>query len=200
MLFIELFVRQNVLDADQRRQVAQGFLGSMSGGEDGMEGAAAEIFASQFQVVVHEPETWVMGDRLLDADGPSPYMVRVHTPGPWRKDMGEYVIAAFTKVITDVDPEAAVQVHVLGVPEGSIGVGGKAMTSAALVEMMNEPLKQDYAEGKALKDPMCDMLVSPDTAPTLEWEGTLYGFCCEGCRTEFIAKKEKEKGREEARA
>ncbi|MFI0351694.1 YHS domain-containing protein [Actinomadura sp. 9N407] len=191
MLFIELFVPENALDADQRRQVAQGFLGSMTGGEGGMEGASADIFASQFHVVVHEPETWVRGERLLDGDGPSPYLVRVHTPGPWRKDMSEYVITAFTKLITDVDPDAAVQVHVLGVPEGGIGVRGEAKTSAALVEMMNEPLEQAYAEGRALKDPMCDMLVSPDTAPTLEWEGTLYGFCCEGCRTEFIEKQEK---------
>jgi YHS domain-containing protein len=149
-------------------------------------------------VVVHEPETWVVGDRPLDGDGPYPYMVRVHTPGPWRKDISGHVIASFTRAVTDVDPDAAVQVHVLGVPEGGIGVRGEAKTSAALVDMMNEPLKQDYAEGRALKDPICDMLVSPDTAPTLEWEGTLYGFCCEGCREEFVRKQEKK--RESARA
>ncbi|XVQ10343.1 YHS domain-containing protein [Spirillospora sp. CA-255316] len=194
MLFIELFVPRDALDADRCRQVAQSLLGRMTGdGEEAMAGPAADVFASQFQVVVHRPETWVVGDRL--AGDPSPYMVRVHAPGPWRKDTSEHIIGAFTKAITDLDPGAAVQVHVLGVPEGSIGVRGEAKTSTELVEMMNDPLRQAHAEGRALLDPMCGMLVEPDKAPTLEYEGTLYGFCCEGCRTEFIAKKEKEAAR-----
>ncbi|WP_344593153.1 YHS domain protein [Actinomadura vinacea] len=196
MLFIELFVPQNALDADQCRRVAQSLLRHTAhDAEEEMEGPSAGIFASQFHVVVHRPETWVVGERPVGPGDPSPYMVRVHAPGPWRKDISAHIIGAFTKAITDVAPDAVVQMHVLGVPEGSIGVQGKPMTSAELVEMMNDPLRQAYAEGKALMDPMCGMLVELGKAPALEHEGTLYGFCCEGCRTEFIAKKEKEAAR-----
>ncbi|MEW2352459.1 YHS domain protein [Spirillospora sp. NPDC029432] len=202
MLFIELFVPPGRLDPARRRQIASSLLRNMTGDPDAdtaLDSRSGAVFASQFHVVVHRPETWVVGEQAVEPDGPAaPYMVRVHVPGPWRKDTSEHVITTFTQKIVEVDPEAAVQVHVLGVPEGSMGVRGEAKTSAALVEMMNEPLQQDYAEGKAVKDPMCDMLVSLDTAPTLEWEGTLYGFCCEGCRTEFVEKRRKE--REKARA
>ncbi|MFB4318991.1 YHS domain protein [Actinomadura sp. 21ATH] len=201
MLFIEIFVPPGRLDLSRRRRIASSLLRGMTGdpaAEEGLDGRSGAVFASRFHVVVHEPETWVVGESAVERGGPAPYMVRVHVPGPWRKDTSEYVIAAFTSRIVEVDPDADVQVHVLGVPEGSIGVRGEAKTSAALVEMMNEPLQQDYAEGKAVRDPMCDMLVPLDTAPTLEWEGTLYGFCCEGCRTEFVEKQRKK--REKARA
>jgi YHS domain-containing protein len=195
MMFIELFVPRNRLTADRRRKLAQGFMGSMTGAGEVMDERSEAVYASQFHVVVHEPEAWIVGDDPVGEDGPVPYMVRAHVPGPWRKDVSEHLITAFTRLILDEDPAAAVQVHVLGVTEGSIGVGGEAKTSAGLVEMMNEPLQQDLAEGRAVIDPMCDMIVPLATAPTLEWEGTLYGFCCEGCRTEFVEKKEKEVAR-----
>jgi YHS domain-containing protein len=188
MLFIELFVAKGHLTADRRRKIAQRFLSSMTKGEE-TDPRSQAVFNSQFHVVVHEPETWIVGEEPAEAGGS--YMVRVHVPGPWRKDTSEHVIAAFTQVILDEDPGAGVQVHVLGVPEGSMGVRGEPKTSADLVEMMNEPLQQDLAEGRAVVDPICDMIVPLATAPTLEWEGTLYGFCCEGCRTEFVKKQEK---------
>jgi len=198
MLFIELFVPQDGLGADRCRRVAQGLLVRMTGdGDEAMDRATAEIFASRFHVTVHRPESWVVGDRPAGdpADGPRPYLVRVHVPGPWRKDTAEHIIGAFTRAITEEDPDADVQVYVLGVPEGSIGVRGEVKTSTDLVEMMNAPLRDAYAEGKALLDPMCGVLVDPAKAPTLEYEGTLYGFCCQGCRTAFVAKKEKEAAR-----
>jgi YHS domain-containing protein len=199
MLFIELFVPKGRLDTDRRRKIAKGLLAAMAGaeeeGETGPDPRSVAVFNSYFHVVVHEPETWVVGEDLVSAGGPAPYMVRVHVPGPWRKDTAEHAIGRLTGAIVDEDPGAVVQVHVLGVAEGSFGVRGEPKTSAQLIEMMNEPLQQDLAEGRAVVDPVCDMIVPLATAPTLEWEGTLYGFCCPECRAEFVKKKEKEAAR-----
>lgn len=38
-----------------------------------------------------------------------------------------------------------------------------------------------------LKDPVCGMQVSPTSAHTAEHEGQTYAFCCDGCRTRFLA-------------
>ncbi|MFD0856153.1 YHS domain-containing protein [Actinomadura adrarensis] len=199
MLFIELFAPQGRLDADRRRKIAKGFLTAVAGTGD--EGEAAPdprsmaVFRSYFHVVVHEPETWVVGEDLVGADGPVPYLVRVQLPGSWRKDLSAHVIPEFTRVIVDADPGAAVQVQVLGVSEGSFGIRGEAVSSDRIVELMNEPVQQELAEGRSVVDPMCGVIVPLATAPVLEWEGTLYGFCCEGCLQEFVAKKEKEAAR-----
>jgi len=193
MMFTEVFVPKGRLTADRRRRLAQGFMGCMTGAGEEMDERQAAVFASQFQVVVHEPETWVVGSDL--AGDPPPYLVRVHVPGPWRKDTSEHIITTYTRLIVEEDPGAAVQVHVLGVADGSMGVRGEAKTSTGLVEMMNDPLRQDLAEGRAVVDPICDMIVMLDKAPTLEWEGTLYGFCCKDCRTEFVKRQEKKAAR-----
>ncbi|WP_160006362.1 heavy metal translocating P-type ATPase [Rhizobium sp. 18055] len=42
-----------------------------------------------------------------------------------------------------------------------------------------------------IRDPVCGMTVDPDTGkPSLEYEGRVYHFCCDGCRTKFEAAPE----------
>ena len=47
-------------------------------------------------------------------------------------------------------------------------------------------VKGENAAQKVI-DPVCGMSVDPATAPSAEYAGTTYFFCCESCRTKFIA-------------
>ncbi|RDI44425.1 YHS domain protein [Nocardia mexicana] len=206
MMFIELFLSEGALDPAQRRRVAQrlGTIHELGAGEpesggDEMAPRSAAVFASMFQVVVHEPQIWVAGESALTEQDPPHCLVRIHVPGPWRKDMSETLISYATRIVSDEfdDQELpyrrpTVQVHVVGVSEGSIGMLGKMVRSEDLVEMLSDPYRDDAAAGKALKDPMCGVLVPlDDSAVTIEIDGELYAFCCRGCRAEFVAKREK---------
>ncbi|MFG1946807.1 YHS domain protein [Nonomuraea sp. NPDC048826] len=195
MMFVELFTPWGNLDATGRRLVA-GRLGSLcelTGGGAPVGDGTAEVFRSMFQVVVHEPEVWVAGDRPLGpADRPH-YLVRVYVPGPWRKDMSHTVIEYVTRVINEVDGgNPAVQVHVLGVPEGGIGLDGRARTSAEIVDLLSEPHQAELGAGRAARDPLCGVIVPlGDDAITLEADGTLHAFCCAGCRDAYVGRRER---------
>lgn len=202
MIFIELFVPKGALGPDRRRRVAERLgsieeLGAGTEGESDMAAGSAAVFGSMFQVVVHEPEVWVVGERALGPEDRPRYLVRVHVPGPWRKDLSATVISDVTRIVAqecavgdaayrDLD----IQVHVIGVSEGSIGMRGEVTTSHGIVELMNRPLADAATRGEALEDPMCGMLVplGPATA-TVELDGELFAFCCGGCRDGFVEKR-----------
>lgn len=203
MIFIELFVPRGTLDAERRRRLARalGDVTRLAGGEDIKEGWE-RVLGSLLQVVVHEPEVWVVDQDVL-ADGAPRYVVRAHLPGPWRKAMAEAVVEYVTAAVAEVedDPgrpyrEPVVQVQVVGVSEGSLGALGRTLDSDGIVDLMNEPYKQDYEQGRALLDPMCGVyVVLDDDAVTLERDGVRHGFCCAGCRDAFIEKEEKRAAR-----
>lgn len=196
-MFVELFAPRGALSAGQRRQVAES-LGSPAEfvPEAERHAGITEVFGSLFHVVVHEPEIWIAGGQVLEPGGPAPFVIRVHVPGPWRKEMSEFIIDWATKalaaVIGDADRpyrEPVVQVHVLGVPEGGIGLFGKPAPSARIVELMSEPYQADLAAGKAVEDPLCGVIVPlDDAAITLEVDGRVHAFCCAGCRDQYAAK------------
>ncbi|AOS65018.1 YHS domain protein [Actinoalloteichus hymeniacidonis] len=204
MLFVELFVSKGALDPGQLRRVAQRLgtideLGQGGPDEDREEVAprSAAVFASMTQVVVHEPETWVSEEKPLTLQDPPRCLIRVHVPGPWRKDLSESVIGYATRIVADEFTDGGlpyrqptVQVHVIGVAEGSIGMLGKVTTSNDIVTMLSEPYREDAAQGRALTDPMCGVLVPLGVgATTVELDGELYAFCCRGCRAGFLAKQ-----------
>jgi YHS domain-containing protein/phenylpyruvate tautomerase PptA (4-oxalocrotonate tautomerase family) len=199
MMFIELFASRGALDAAARERVAErlGSVWELTEGE-GVLPEAMGVLASLFQVVVHEPDTWVIDGQALAPDAAPYFTVRVHVPGPWRKAMSDHVIAYTTAILTEAvggsGREPVVHVHVLGVPEGGIGVGGKPVTSDGIVEMMSRPYEPDMAAGRAVKDPLCGVTVPlNETSVTLELDGTVYGFCCAGCRDEFADKRRRER-------
>ncbi|MGQ4271455.1 YHS domain-containing protein [Nocardiopsis changdeensis] len=199
MIFIELFVPRGTLDGDRRRRLAEalGDVTRLARGED-MQDGLRQAVGSLLQVVVHEPEVWVV-DQGVAADGAPRYVVRAHVPGPWRKAVAGAVVEYVTEAVAEVedDPrrpyrEPVVQVQVVGVAEGSLGVLGRAVDSAAIVDLMNEPRREDYEQGRALLDPVCGVYVVLDeSAVTLERDGVLHGFCCAGCRDAFIEEEEK---------
>ncbi|MFD6952984.1 YHS domain protein [Nocardiopsis sp. TSRI0078] len=205
MMFIELFVPRCTLDPERLRRLAErlGTVAELTEGEEIYEGWE-QVLGSLFQVVVHEPRVWVVDQHALGADAAPRCMVRFHVPGPWRKAMSEALVTYATRVVADVESdserpyrEPVVQVQVMGVTEGSMGVFGGAVDSAAIVELMSDPYREDLAEGRAVRDPLCGV-ISPleDGTVTLEREGTLHAFCCADCRDEFLRKE----GRREERA
>ncbi|MFB4290684.1 YHS domain protein [Nonomuraea sp. ATR24] len=198
MMFIELFVPKGVLDSD-RRLVAErlGSLHELTGGGELIGDATAEVFRSMFQVVVHEPDVWVAAGRALGPGDRPRYLVRVYVPGPWRKDMSEAVVSYATKVLRESDGrDPDVQVHVLGVPEGGIGLNGRATTSEGIVELLNAPVEADLAAGRAARDPMCGVIVPlDDDAVTLEEDGVLHAFCCSGCRDVYVDRRARQAAR-----
>lgn len=207
MMFFEVFVPKGVLSADQRRRLGERILSGLVSVEESA-GAPAEVLDSALaiqQVVVYEPDAWIVGGRALAGGEPPRYVIRVSVPSTWRKEMSGYTIGRITKILADLDAELGLDprrlyeqpdawIHVLGVPEGSLGACGSALTSADVVRMITKPFRESpdrealiaaAAPGTAV-DPVCGMTVElASAAVTYECDGVTYGFCAPGCLQVF---------------
>jgi YHS domain-containing protein/phenylpyruvate tautomerase PptA (4-oxalocrotonate tautomerase family) len=183
MYLIELFAPAGALDADRRREAAERVLTAMST-YDGATPESSAAIRRIWRVVVHEPVMWMSG---ADAG----YVVRVSMPTSSATSEGArgYLITTITRALTEVTgAEADVVVHVVEVPEGGAGFRGAAVREADIVRM----IMGDAPSGPAVPvapgadtavDPVCGMTVSPvGSVPTLEHDGDIYAFCCDGCR------------------
>jgi YHS domain-containing protein len=157
------------------------------------------------QVLVHEPATWVLGQRpAADPVAPPRYLVRVTVPASWRKEMSEPTVEIITGVLAETeraagrDPERVRRephavILVDGISEGGIGIHGRAMGSLDLMELVSRPYRDSATARPApivpqgqLIDPICGMSVDlDDSTITLVHEGALYGFCNGLCRRAF---------------
>jgi YHS domain-containing protein len=157
------------------------------------------------QVLVHEPATWVLGQRpAADPADPPRYLVRVTAPASWRKEMSGPAVEIVTGVLAETeraagrDPERVRRkphavILVDGISEGGIGIHGRAMGSMDLMELVSRPYRDHPAARPApdpppgkLTDPVCGMSVDlDDSTLTLVHEGALYGFCHGMCRRAF---------------
>jgi YHS domain-containing protein len=203
MMFIELFVPKGALSTEQRRRLSERLIIEFMTEEEEASAPAAVIEASRAieQVVVHEPDTWIVGGRPVDPAEPPRYVVRVSVPGSWRKEMSAEVISRVTRVLAeaDADPQRLYRephawVHVIGIPEGSCGAFGQVMGSSDIVKLITRPFRESPERDALIKaaapgtaiDPICGMTVAlHDTAITLEHEGTTYAFCSPACRAVF---------------
>lgn len=203
MMFCELFVPRGAHGAEELRAVARRLtmkellphidaIPEVAGAEEAATAnpGVVDFLDSITHVVVHEIDTWIVDSRPLTADAPR-YVVRVYVPGPWRKAMSAFLIGAITHALatTDPDPRRApeVEVHVLGVPEGSYGAYGRVVEESGLMEMISGAKTDVPAEPGALIDPVCGMDATNSGVPVLEHEGITYGFCSPGCRKHFAA-------------
>lgn len=208
MMFVELFVPKGTYSQETLRQLGQRLVAALLAQPDGtprqetkdrtgLESAdpgVVEFLSSITHVVVHEPDTWITAGRALGPDEPPRYVVRVHVPSAWRKELSEHLITSITRVLADVDdagerlyraPHA--EVHVLGVPEGGYGAFGEPIGESRLLDLINQS-KRDAASAVPdgmIKDPICGAVISLDTAVMLEHDGKTLGFCCAGCRRHF---------------
>jgi YHS domain-containing protein len=156
-------------------------------------------------VLVHEPATWVLGQRpTADPADPPRYLVRVTVPASWRKEMSDHTVDIITGVLAETeraagrdperlrrDPHAVTLVD--GISEGGIGIHGRVMGSLDLTELISRPYRDNATarpapnppQGK-LTDPICGMSVDlDDSTLTLAHDGVLYGFCHGLCRRAF---------------
>ena len=199
MILIELFSPKGTLSAEQRRRIPERLIEAIS--EAGAPAEVAEAWRAICQVVLHEPDAWIVGGRPVEPGEPPRYIVRVSVPGAWRNDMSAHVIARLTQALAADDPnpqrlfqEPLVCVQIVGVAEGSYGAFGRVMRSADIIKLITRPYREasagripaeQPAPGTAI-DPICGMTVAlTDTAITLEHAGTTYAFCSSGCRSVF---------------
>lgn len=207
MMFFEVFVPKGALNQEQRDRLGERLLTEFITAEEAEVAPTEVISAAQSieQVVIHEPEQWVVGGQLVRPGEPPRYVVRVSVPSAWRKDMSQPTIERVTRVLASLDAELGhdprrlyeqpdAWIHVVGVSEGSLGTFGQVMTSADIVRLITKPFRESpdretlvaaAAPGTAV-DPICGMTVPlDDTAITWENQGTTYGFCSPGCLQVF---------------
>ncbi|HWG63500.1 MAG TPA: YHS domain protein [Streptosporangiaceae bacterium] len=206
MLLIEVFVPRGVLGEQERQALGQRLIDTLMVEEDSH---AIEVLNAQrmiTQVLVHEPATWVLGQRpAADPADPPRYLVRVTVPASWRKETSGHFVRIITDVLAETeraagrDPERVrrdphVTVLVDGISEGGIGVRGMVMGSMDLMEFVSRPYRDNASSDSApqkqpqgtLVDPVCGMSVDlADSPPTLVHEGTVYAFCHGLCRRAF---------------
>jgi len=202
MTLFELFVPRGTLGGEQSRRLGERLVTEVVSAE-GAPAAVIERGRALTQVVVHEPDAWIVGGRPVDPTEAPRYVVRVTVPGGHLSDgMRAELVARITRAIAEVDEdpqrlyhEPSAWVHIVEIPDGSIGVFGQVMRTAEIIKMTvtgervvkGSPLAAEVAPDTAA-DPICGMTVAlTDGAITLEHEGTTYAFCNAGCRDIFAA-------------
>lgn len=174
MMFIELFVPKGALSVDQRQRVARRLITEFmtEAEEQGVPPELIEAGRMTEQVVVHEPETWVVGGRPVGPDEPPRYVVRVSVPSGWLKEMSAEVISRVTRVLAtaDDDPdrlyaEPVAWVHVVGLPDGSSGVHGHVTRSADLIRSTDRQGASGGSGSLRREDPV-RVVVGTDTLQT----------------------------------
>lgn len=150
MMFVELFAPRGAFSPEQRRRVAERLATEVVSDENAPP-AVIEASLAMSHVVVHEPDTWIVGARPVETEEPR-YLVRVSVPDAWRKEMSEQVISRVTRVLAEVDGdphrfyrEPHAWVHVVGVPEGGMGLFGHVVGSTDIVKMITKSFRESGA-------------------------------------------------------
>jgi len=164
MMFVELFAPKGALGPEQRRRVAERLATEVMR-EESAPPAVIEASLAMSHVVVHEPDTWLVGGRPVESTEAPRYLVRVSVPDAWRKEMSEHVISRVTRVLAEIDDdphrlfrEPHAWVHVVGVPEGSMGAFGHVMGSTDIVKMITKSFRASHA---APRDPAPGTAIDP---------------------------------------
>ncbi|MEV5328832.1 hypothetical protein AB0K67_32275 [Nonomuraea sp. NPDC052634] len=205
MLLIDVYVPKGAFSETERQELGRRLIDTFMVEDDGSH--AVEVLNAQrtiTQVLVHEPATWVLGDRpAADPADPPRYLVRVTVPASWRKEMCEPVPGLVMKALAETEraagrepgrlerePHAVVLLE--GITEGGIGIFGRSMSSMDLMEYVSRPYRDsakeegESAEPETAVDPICGMsVVLDDTALTLVHDGVTYGFCSGLCRRAY---------------
>lgn len=205
--FLELFVPAGRFTGEQRRELAGRLTlrQLLTHADELGDAVAAEAVASAdmgvlamldeyCHVVVHQVDTWVVGGRSVEPSAPGRYVARAYVPGPWRSSLAPFLIASITHVLAEFDPDGSrlyetpnAEVAVLGVPDGGYGVRGRVAKESDVLDLISAARENRQAttpEGKLI-DPVCGMVAVEGL--TLEHNGTLYGFCSDGCRRHFAS-------------
>ncbi len=216
MMFAELFVPKGTFSQEELRRLAgrltqRGLLDKaqeLAGDQDMLTGAHTDPGVLKFldsisHVIVHEPAVWIAAGEPVEPAEPR-YVVRVHVPNPWRKELTPHLVTSITAILADAERAAGrdagrlhdrphAEIHVVGTAEGAYGAFGRVVGESALNDLISQARSVDpdaLPSGMAM-DPICGMTVPLEKATiTLEHEGTTYAFCCEGCRRHFLKRQQ----------
>ncbi|MFF5986919.1 hypothetical protein [Prauserella flavalba] len=182
MMFVEVFAPEGLLTGEQRDRLADDLVNEVVKADS----APPEVLEAQraiSHVVFHEVGAWYTGGRRAEHG----LLVRVSVPEGWREDMSPYLVETYGRLLAD--PGA--MVHVVGVPEGGIGLGGQVLRANDIVRLITRPFRESGAPraepppGSGL-DPVCGMFVPFEhAAGVAEGDGTRYAFCSKGCHEVF---------------
>jgi phenylpyruvate tautomerase PptA (4-oxalocrotonate tautomerase family)/YHS domain-containing protein len=206
MNLIEIFVPRGMLDGERRRALANGVVSRVLNA-NGSPADLTERARALTHVIIHEPENWWAGGEAVSANGDPRYIVRITVPGGHlTESMRGELVARITRALGEVDPhperlttEPRAWVQILEVPDGNLGAFSQVVTTHDIIKMVVTPswkpgermAEADAADGTdRVIDPICGMVVVlNEHAIALEHDGTLYGFCSEGCRDVFASQR-----------
>ncbi|PXY25947.1 hypothetical protein DI005_01055 [Prauserella sp. PE36] len=182
MMFVEVFTPEGFLTSERRDRLAHDLVNEVVKADS----APPEVLEAEraiSHVVFHEVGTWYTGGRRAEHG----LLVRVSVPEGWREDMSPYLVEIYGRLLGD----SAAMVHVVGVPEGGLGLGGEVLRANDIVRLITRPFRESGAQraeppaGSGL-DPVCGMYVPFEhAAGTAERDGTRYAFCSKGCHEVF---------------
>jgi YHS domain-containing protein len=200
MILVEIAHPAGAFTEEDRDRVAgrvrDAFLAAGHAPEETMRRARAMT-----HIAFRELYGWQTGDGPLAPDTAPPVLVTVTVPEAWREETARFAIGALRSAVRRLDRSRGwvrrggdLWVTVQGVPDGSIGLDGKASTADDVLAYMTEEFRAANAAGHAqpapdgaLVDPVCGMFVRPGRdAITLEHEGVTLGFCSLGCRDAHV--------------
>lgn len=208
MILIELFAPRGVLGTAQQERLAHRMIELLMTSDrpdDSHSPGVIDSAMASTQVLIHEPTTWTVGGpRPVNSADPPRYLIQVSAPAAWRKDMSAHAIDRLTQALAETETAAGrdpdrlrhephAWIHVTGITEGSLGTLGRPMGSLDLLQHLTAPHRDAIARMSAANlppgqviDPVCGMTVDLNTTDlTLQYDGTVHGFCNGQCRRIF---------------
>lgn len=200
MMLIEVVHPRGALGPEDRTLVATCILDVLLA-----DGHAPEETMRRARAMTHihfrEADGWHSGDGPPQPDRAPPLIITFTVPEAWREDVSRHSTGIMRAAVRRLDADRGwkreqghLWINVLGVPDGSIGLDGKASTADDVLAHMTEEFRAAQAAGTArpvpdgkLVDPVCGMLVTPGRdAVILEHRGETVGFCSSGCRDHHV--------------
>ena len=195
MNLIEISCPADALDDEQRQDIAETLIANLLVAPDAPPEAVARA-GRLTHVWFHGAQSWTTGGGRYRPGGPIPFVVTVFVPEIWREELSRHAMAAVRTALMrhvgrDALTDESTWITVVGIADGSIGLGGRPTTSDDLVRHLTRDVRLPDGEGLSagvVIDPVCGMRVHLGPgAVTLDHDGQILGFCAVGCRRVYAA-------------
>jgi YHS domain-containing protein len=200
VILVEVVSPRGALAADDRVALARDVCDVLVGANKGVAEETMRRARAMTHVGFHELAAWTTGDGPWEPDTAPPLWITLTVPEAWREEISRTVIGLVRRGVRRLDrshgwerADSSLWVNVVGISNGSIGLGGKAQTADDDVAYMtaefrarHEPSESPDLPDGVVIDPMCGMQVRLDArAFTLEHDGRTLGFCAAACRAAY---------------
>jgi len=202
MFLIEFACPRGALADGDRRLLAADVCEVLVGAEEGVAEETMRRAGAMTHVGFRELDGWTTGDGPWTPGAVPPLWVTLTVPESWRSEMSRTATGAVRRAVRHLDRQHDWQraqedlwVNLVGIADGSIGMGGKPCTADEVVAHMTAEYRAQRDAGAAdgtdlpegiVIDPMCGMHVRLGPgALTLEHDGRTMGFCAAACRAAY---------------